>query len=416
MKHFSLHTDRRVYAENLPVVDLAKQYGTPLYVYSRAALTEHFQAFADALQGKEHLICYAIKANSNLAILQIMAQLGAGFDIVSGGELARVVAAGGDPKKVVYSGVAKSVSEIEYALNLGIKCFNVESEAEMERINEVALRVGKVAPISIRVNPDVDAGSHPYISTGLKTNKFGVPIERAYNLYLHAKTLAGVAIEGIDCHIGSQLTSVAPFTAALERVLRLVDRLAQAGITFKHIDMGGGLGVVYNDEVPPTAKEYIDAMLKMLEGRKEALIIEPGRSMVANAGILVAKCEYLKEGEVNNFCIVDTAMNDMIRPSLYHAWMKIEEAVHKEGATTKYDIVGPICETGDFLGKERELNVQPGDYLIMRGAGAYGFSMSSNYNSRPRSAEVLVDGDKVQVIRDREVYADLWQHEHTLAD
>ncbi len=416
MKHFSLHTDGRVYAENLPVVDLAKQYGTPLYVYSRAALTEHFQAFADALQGKEHLICYAIKANSNLAILQIMAQLGAGFDIVSGGELARVVAAGGDPKKVVYSGVAKSVSEIEYALNLGIKCFNVESEAEMERINEVALRVGKVAPISIRVNPDVDAGSHPYISTGLKTNKFGVPIERAYNLYLHAKTLAGVAIEGIDCHIGSQLTSVAPFTAALERVLRLVDRLAQAGITFKHIDMGGGLGVVYNDEVPPTAKEYIDAMLKMLEGRKEALIIEPGRSMVANAGILVAKCEYLKEGEVNNFCIVDTAMNDMIRPSLYHAWMKIEEAVHKEGATTKYDIVGPICETGDFLGKERELNVQPGDYLIMRGAGAYGFSMSSNYNSRPRSAEVLVDGDKVQVIRDREVYADLWQHEHTLAD
>jgi diaminopimelate decarboxylase len=412
---FNLRENGLIYAEDVSVVDLANKYGTPLYIYSKATLERHYKAFDSAADGVSHLICYAVKANSNLAILQLMSNLGAGFDIVSGGELARIVEAGGDPRKVVYSGVAKTIQEIEYALNLNILCFNVESESEMKRINDVALRLGKIAPISIRVNPDVDAGTHPYISTGLKTNKFGVPIERAYNLYKMSQNMKGIEIEGIDCHIGSQLTSIDPFTASLDRLLCLIDRLESEGIVLKHIDIGGGLGVVYNDEIPPEPMEYLSAVKSKLSGRKLKLICEPGRAMVANAGILVAKCEYLKKGEVRDFCIVDTAMNDMIRPSLYHAWMKIEEAnksLQRESNT--YDIVGPICETGDFLGKDRVLSVAPGDFLVMRGAGAYGFSMSSNYNSRPRSAELMVDKAKVNVIRDRESISDLWLHEHKL--
>lgn len=417
MDYFNLNSNGLVCAEDIPVVDLAKKYGTPLYVYSKATLERHFNAFNTAADGIPHLVCYAVKANSNLAILQLMAKLGAGFDIVSGGELARVIEAGGDTSKVVYSGVAKTEKEIEYALNNNIMCFNVESEAEMDRINEVALKIGKKAPVSVRVNPDVDAGTHPYISTGLKTNKFGVPIERAFNLYLYAQSLKGVEIEGIDCHIGSQLTSIDPFTASLDRLLCLIDRLAESGVQLKHIDIGGGLGVVYDNETPPQPSEYLAAVKSKLSDKNLKLVCEPGRAMVANAGILVAKCEYLKKGEVRDFCIVDTAMNDMIRPSLYHAWMKIEEAdKNLERDSSVYDVVGPICETGDFLGKERSLKVASGDYLVMRGAGAYGFSMSSNYNSRPRSAEVMVSKDQCYVIREREAVSDLWLHEHKLPD
>ena len=320
MSHFYTNKDGLVCAENLPVAALAKEYGTPLYIYSRTALEEQFNSFSAAAQDISHLICYAVKANSNLAILALMAKLGAGFDIVSGGELARVIEAGGDPNKVVYSGVAKSVKEMEFALNAGIMCFNVESEAEMERLNEVAGKLGQKAPVSIRVNPDVDAGTHPYISTGLKTNKFGVPIERAFDLYVKtAKEYANLEIHGIDCHIGSQLTSLTPFSDSLDRILKLVDRLQAAGITLHHIDVGGGLGVVYNDETPPSPSDYINNFKQALAGRGLMLVCEPGRSMVANAGVLVAKCEYVKKGEVRDFCIVDTAMNDMIRPSLYSA-------------------------------------------------------------------------------------------------
>ncbi len=413
MKNFERKSDGKLYADGIAINDLAKQYGTPLYIYSQKTLTDNFNGFNKAADGVEHLVCYAVKANSNLAILGLMAKLGAGFDIVSGGELARVVEAGGDPKKVVYSGVAKSVAEIEYALNLGILCFNVESEAELERINEVAKSLNKKAPISVRVNPDVDAGTHPYISTGLKTNKFGVPIERAFLLYKHATTLSNIEIKGIDCHIGSQLTSLQPFSDALDRILLLIDRLEKENIKLHHIDVGGGLGVVYKDEVPPTPEAYMDNFKAKLKGRNLVLVCEPGRAMVANAGVLVAKCEYTKAGEVRDFCIVDTAMNDMIRPSLYSAWMNIEEA---DRSLTRdehvYDIVGPICETGDFLGKERNLKVASGDYLVMFGAGAYGFAMSSNYNSRVRAAEIMVKDDKSKIIRDREELKDLWNHEH----
>ena len=418
MSHFYTNKDGLVCAENLPVAALAKEYGTPLYIYSRTALEEQFNSFSAAAQDISHLICYAVKANSNLAILALMAKLGAGFDIVSGGELARVIEAGGDPHKVVYSGVAKSVKEMEFALNAGIMCFNVESEAEMERLNEVAGKLGQKAPVSIRVNPDVDAGTHPYISTGLKTNKFGVPIERAFDLYVKtAKEYANLEIHGIDCHIGSQLTSLTPFSDSLDRILKLVDRLQAAGITLHHIDVGGGLGVVHNDETPPSPRDYINNFKQALAGRGLMLVCEPGRSMVANAGVLVAKCEYVKKGEVRDFCIVDTAMNDMIRPSLYSAWMKIEEADQTlNRPSALYDVVGPICETGDFLGKERELKVASGDYLVMHGAGAYGFSMASNYNSRPRACEIMVKDTKAVVIREREEIADIWRHERKELD
>ncbi|MBQ4488067.1 MAG: diaminopimelate decarboxylase [Ruminobacter sp.] len=404
-----------VAVEDLYVKDLAQKYGTPLYVYSKAQLVEHLRAYNEASGNVEHLVCYAVKANSNLAILQLMASLGTGFDIVSGGELARVIEAGGDPRKVVYSGVAKSVNEIEYALSQNILCFNVESPAELERINQIALDKGVKAPISIRVNPDVDAGTHPYISTGLKNNKFGVPVNTAFELYKHALTLDGIQIKGIDCHIGSQLTTLNPFVDALDRILNLVDRLADAGVKLEHIDIGGGLGVVYNDETPPSVSDYLKVVTQKLAGRGLKLICEPGRSMVANAGILVTRCEYLKQGEVCNFCIVDAAMNDMIRPSLYSAWMRIEEADHSlDREVAKYNVVGPICETGDFLGKDRVLKVASGDFLVMHGAGAYGFAMSSNYNSRPRSAEIMVDGSVSHIIRDRESVEDLWRHEHKI--
>lgn len=418
MNYFSTNAKGLVCAEDIPVVELAKKYGTPLYVYSRTALENQFMAFSNAAKDIPHLICYAVKANSNLGILSLMAKLGAGFDIVSGGELARVIEAGGDPKKVVYSGVAKSYQEIEYALTKGIMCFNVESEAEMERINEVAKSLGTKAPVSIRVNPDVDAGTHPYISTGLKKNKFGVPIERAYALYLKTtKEFANIEIHGIDCHIGSQLTSLSPFSDSLSRILKLIDRLQESGITLSHIDVGGGLGVTYNDETPPTPQEYINNFKQALANRGLLLVCEPGRSMVANAGILVSKCEYIKQGEIQDFCIVDTAMNDMIRPSLYSAWMKIEEADHSlSRAESHYDVVGPICETGDFLGKDRKLKVAAGDFLVMHGAGAYGFSMASNYNSRPRACELLVSGESVVVIREREKIENMWRYEHKEID
>ncbi|WP_274968647.1 diaminopimelate decarboxylase [Succinimonas amylolytica] len=412
MEFFSRNDNGSMMAEDVSVSFLARQYGTPLYVYSEKALREHFSEFEQSAGDFPHLICYAVKANSNLSILRLMASLGAGFDIVSGGELARVIKAGGDPAKVVYSGVAKTESEISAALNAGILSFNVESEAEMERISRVAVSGNTTARISVRVNPDVDAGTHPYISTGLKTNKFGVPVERAFNLYKRALELPGIKIVGIDCHIGSQLTSLAPFEDALDRIVMLITRLKNEGIVLEHIDVGGGLGVVYNDEVPPSRKSYMDVIINKIRGLNIQLICEPGRSMVANAGILVSRCEYLKEGETVNFCIVDTAMNDMIRPSLYQAWMKIEEAEMNQNASDAvYNVVGPVCETGDFLGKDRHLQVAAGDYLVMQGAGAYGFSMSSNYNSRPRACEVMVSGSDHRIIRKRETIEDLWRGE-----
>ncbi|MGN1392957.1 MAG: diaminopimelate decarboxylase [Succinivibrionaceae bacterium] len=399
--------------ENVKCDFLANNYGTPLYVYSKNDILKNFDSYNNSAEGIDHLICYAVKANSNIAILQILSEKGAGFDIVSKGELARVIQAGGDPKKVVYSGVAKRVDEIEYALDKEILCFNVESESELYRINEVAKKKGVKAPISIRVNPDVDAGTHPYISTGLKSNKFGITVDKAYELYVACNNLENIEIKGIDCHIGSQLTSLAPFADALDRLLILIKKLENIGIKLHHIDVGGGLGVDYKDEIPPTPCEYMNVIKDKLKDLKLKLICEPGRSMVANAGYLITKVEYIKEGETTNFCIVDAAMNDMIRPSLYSAWMNIE-TVYKNSEEPKkiYNIVGPICETGDFLGKERELSVKEGEYLIQSGAGAYGFSMSSNYNSRPRAAEVMVDNDNVTVIRDRETIEQLWQGEH----
>lgn len=412
METFERNEKGSMMAEGVSVSSLALQYGTPLYIYSEKALRDLFSEFDKSAGDFPHLICYAVKANSNLSVLRLMASLGAGFDIVSGGELARVLKAGGDPAKVVYSGVAKTEKEITFALDAGILSFNVESEAEMERISSIAAAAGKTARVSVRVNPDVDAGTHPYISTGLKSNKFGVPVERAFSLYKRARDLPGLEIAGIDCHIGSQLTSLAPFEDAIDRLIRLIDRLREEGINLKHIDVGGGLGVVYNNEVPPSRKAYMETILKKIQGLGLLLICEPGRSLVANAGILVSRCEYLKEGELTDFCIVDTAMNDMIRPSLYQAWMKIEEAEADESIPEKvFNVVGPVCETGDFLGKERSLRVKPGDFLVMQGAGAYGFSMSSNYNSRTRPCEVMVSGTEHRVIRRRESPEDLWRGE-----
>ena len=397
--------------DGVKIVDLAKKYGTPLYVYSQHSIEDVFKAYDQAI-AMPHLVCYAVKANSNIAIIQTMARLGAGFDIVSKGELARIIKAGGDPSKVMYSGVAKRVDEIRYALEQGIHCFNVESEAEMERINSVALSLGKKAPVSIRVNPDVDAKTHPYISTGMKKNKFGVPIERAFALYKHASELEGIDIIGIDCHIGSQLTELKPFSDALDRVLVLVDRLKESGINIKHIEMGGGLGVVYDQELPPTPQEYMNLLQDKLSGYDLELIIEPGRSMVANAGLLVTQIQYLKQGEINDFAIIDAGMNDMIRPALYEAWMKIDVAEIKPGLEKKvYDVVGPVCESSDFLGKGRSLAVEPDDYIVQFSAGAYGFSMSSTYNSRPLCAEIMVKDGKEFVIRKRDNIEDLYRNE-----
>ncbi|WP_271272775.1 diaminopimelate decarboxylase [Aliamphritea hakodatensis] len=404
-----------LFAEDVAVSAIAEEFGTPAYIYSRDALERAYLAYAEALEGRDALVCYAVKANSNIAVLNVLARLGAGFDIVSEGELERVLQAGGQADKIVFSGVAKRESEMRRALEVGIHCFNIESEAELDRLNSVAEQMGKVAPISLRVNPDVDAGTHPYISTGLKDNKFGVAIEDAARIYAYANSLSHLNIQGLDCHIGSQLTETAPFIDALDRLLVLIDALAEQGITISHLDLGGGLGVCYTDEVPPTPQSYISEVLDKLGDRPLKLIFEPGRSIAANAGILVTKVEFLKCAEHKNFAIIDAAMNDMIRPSLYSAYMDIIPAqVREEGESRVYDLVGPVCETGDFLGKDRDLNIQPGDLLAVCSAGAYGFTMSSNYNSRNRAAEVMVDDNRSHVIRQRETLADQLRGEQLL--
>mgnify|MGYP001269065761 CR=1 FL=1 len=396
-----------LFVDNLSVAELAKAYGTPLYIYSQTAITQAFNEFKNALGDFPSLICYAVKANSNLSILKVLADLGSGFDIVSLGELERVLKAGGDPAKIVFSGVGKSVQEMKRALEVGVACFNVESEAELERLSDVAVGEGKTAKISLRVNPDVDAKTHPYISTGLKENKFGIEFNRAIDVYLKAKALPGIEIVGIDCHIGSQLTQATPFLDATDRILVLVEQLKNHGIVLKHIDLGGGLGVTYKDETPPAVADYLSPILAKLKDLKVSLMLEPGRAIVANAGILVTKVEYLKPTTEKNFAIVDAAMNDNIRPSLYQAWQEIRPVQSSNATPDIWDIVGPVCETGDFLAKGRTLAIAAGDYLAMFGAGAYCFSMSSNYNSRPRACELLVDGDTSRVIRQRESFDDL---------
>lgn len=413
---FFQYKNNQLMAENLPVKQLAEQFGTPLYVYSRATLERHWHAFNNAFGEHPHLVCFAVKSNPNIAILNIMAKLGSGFDIVSQGELERVLAAGGDAAKVVFSGVAKSHQEIARALEVNIRCFNVESEAELLRINQIAGEMGKIAPISLRVNPDVDAHTHPYISTGLKENKFGVSVEQAREVYKVAATLPNIKIVGMDCHIGSQLTELQPFLDAVDRLIVLMEQLKQDGIRLKHLDLGGGLGVTYTDETPPHPTEYAKALWEKLSAFSELeIIVEPGRAITANAGILVTKVEYLKSNESRNFAIVDAGMNDMIRPALYQAYMNILEIDRTLAREEKiYDVVGPICETSDFLGKQRKLAIAEGDYLAQRSAGAYGASMSSNYNSRPRTAEVMVDGDKAHLIRRREALNELWQLESLL--
>ena len=407
---FFQYKNEQLYVEDLPVKQLAEEFGTPLYIYSRATLERHWHAFDSALGDHPHLICYAVKANSNIGILNIMAKLGSGFDIVSQGELERVLAAGGEASKVVFSGVAKSRAEIMRALEVGIRCFNVESIAELHHINQIAGEMGKVAPISLRVNPDVDAHTHPYISTGLKENKFGVSVDEAREVYKLAATLPHVKITGMDCHIGSQLTELQPFLDATDRLIRLMEQLKEDGIKLKHLDLGGGLGVTYTNETPPHPSDYATALLNKLKDYEDLeIILEPGRAIAANAGILVAKVQYLKSNESRNFAITNTGMNDMIRPALYEAYMniiEIDRTLGREKAV--YDVVGPVCETSDFLGKQRELAIAEGDYIAQRSAGAYGASMSSNYNSRPRTAEVLVDGNKTHLIRRRENLSELW--------
>ena len=407
---FFQYKNEQLYVEDLPVKQLTEEFGTPLYIYSRATLERHWHAFDSALGKHPHLICYAVKANSNIGILNVMAKLGSGFDIVSQGELERVLAAGGEASKIVFSGVAKSRAEIMRALEVGIRCFNVESVAELHHINQIAGEMGKVAPISLRVNPDVDAHTHPYISTGLKENKFGVSVDEAREVYKLAATLPHVKITGMDCHIGSQLTELQPFLDATDRLIRLMEQLKEDGITLKHLDLGGGLGVTYTDEMPPHPSDYATALLNKLKDYEDLeIILEPGRAIAANAGILVAKIQYLKSNESRNFAITDTGMNDMIRPALYEAYMNIIEIDRTLGHEKAiYDVVGPVCETSDFLGKQRELAIAEGDYIAQRSAGAYGASMSSNYNSRPRTAEVLVDGNKAHLIRRRENLSELW--------
>ncbi len=399
------YRDNQLFAEDIAVAEIARRHGTPSYVYSRAALEHNLLAYEKALTGSRHLTCFAVKANSNLAVLNVLARLGAGFDIVSGGELERVLQAGGDPAKVIFSGLGKTEDEIARALALGILCFNIESEPELDRINAVAARVGRRAPISLRVNPDVDAGTHPYISTGMKENKFGIAIDGAVAVYQRAAQMSHIEVVGVDCHIGSQLTTIAPYLDAIDRVLLLVDRLAALGIAIRHFDMGGGLGVCYRDEQPPAPSELIQAVLGKLAGRNLTLCLEPGRSICANAGLFVTKVEYLKLTPHKNFAIVDGAMNDLLRPALYGAWQNIVP-VHRsaEGVLTSrsYDVVGPVCESADFLGKDRALAIAQGDLLAVRSAGAYGFVMSSNYNTRNRAAEIMVDGDTATVVRKRE--------------
>ncbi|MFD1261902.1 diaminopimelate decarboxylase [Entomomonas asaccharolytica] len=413
MSVFTYQNDQ-LYAEQVAVTDIAKQFGTPTYVYSKQHIEQQFKSYQNALQGTSHLICYAVKANSNIAVLNVLAKLGAGFDIVSLGELERVLAAGGQADKIVFSGVGKTVDDIQTALQVGVHCFNVESTNELDRIQKIAAEMGKIAPISLRINPDVDAQTHPYISTGLKENKFGIDIAEAESVYEYAATLTNLKIKGIDCHIGSQLTTLSPFLDALDRLLLLTDKLASKGITIEHLDLGGGLGVRYNDEQPPLAQNYIQAVRERLTDRNLALVFEPGRYIIANAGILITQVEYLKHTTHKNFAIVDAAMNDLIRPALYDAWMDIQPVIQKQGQATSYDIVGPVCETSDFLGKDRSLNIAEGDLLVVCSAGAYGFVMSSNYNTRGRAAEVMVDGDKVYPVRKRETLASLYADEYLL--
>jgi diaminopimelate decarboxylase len=406
-----------LFAEDVALSDIAKHYGSPTYVYSRATIERHWKAFDDAFSALPHCVCYAVKANSNLAVLNVLARLGSGFDIVSGGELARVLAAGGRADKVVFSGVGKTTAEISEALQKQIRCFNVESIPELTRINDVAADLGLVAPISIRVNPDVDAQTHPYISTGLKENKFGIAIEDAEQVYLQASSMSNIVIRGVDCHIGSQLTSVDPFVDALKRVLALIDRLASLNINLHHLDIGGGLGITYKDEVPPTPAEYAQALTGLLADRNLEVLMEPGRAIVGNAGVLLTRVEYLKLTEDRHFAIVDAAMNDLLRPALYQSWQEIVPVeLDETGQVQQYDIVGPVCETGDFLGKDRALVIKQGDLLAIKSAGAYGFTMSSNYNSRPRSAEIMVDGDTIHCIRERESVESLYMGERILPE
>lgn len=410
------YRDGALHAEQVPLDRIAAQYGTPCYVYSRAALTAAWRDFDSAFAGRDHLLCYAVKANPNIGVLNVFARLGSGFDIVSGGELARVLAAGGDPRKIVFSGVGKTAAEMRAALQAGILCFNVESAAELELLNRVAGETGITAPVSLRVNPDVDAKTHPYIATGLKENKFGVAYDDALAVYRRARDLPHLRIEGVDCHIGSQLTEVTPFVAALERVLALVDALAADGIAVHHLDLGGGLGIRYRDETPPPVAEYANAVLKTLGRRTQKLLFEPGRLLTGNAGVLLSEVLYLKHGQDRNFAIVDAAMNDLMRPALYEAWHDVLPLRSAPAGGRIYDIVGPVCESGDFLARERQLSVNAGDLIAIASAGAYGMSMSSNYNTRPRAAEIMVDGDRVYPIRDRETVAQLMAAEHRLPD
>jgi len=417
MDHFT-YRDGRLRAEDVDLRDIVHRVGTPCYVYSRATLERHWSVFDAALGARPHLICYAVKANSNLAVLQVLARLGSGFDIVSVGELQRVLQAGGDPARVVFSGVGKRADEMRQALQVGIRCFNVESENELLRLNDVAGQCGVAAPVSLRVNPDVDAGTHPYISTGLRENKFGIAIDTALETYRQAAALPHLRVTGIDCHIGSQLTDSRPFVDALERTLRLVGKLQNEGIRLQHIDLGGGLGIRYQaQDTPPSPDDYVQALLETLGDSPLEILLEPGRAIAGNAGILLTRVEYLKHTADRHFAIVDAAMNDLQRPALYNAWHDIVPVQPRQNEPTlSYDVVGPVCETGDFLGKQRQLALVAGDLLAVRSAGAYGFSMSSNYNSRPRAAEVMVDGERIHVIRERETLEDLYRGEHLLPE
>lgn len=414
MPFFSYQADGALCAEGVPFPDIASKYGTPCFVYSRAALESKYREFAAAGGGRDVGIFYAVKANSNLAVLNLLARLGSGFDIVSGGELERVLAAGGEASKTVFSGVGKTDAEMRAALDAGILCFNVESEAELERLAAHAARMGKKAPVSLRVNPDVDAKTHPYIATGLLDTKFGVPHEEALRLYRKAAALPGLRVVGIDCHIGSQLTDAQPFVAALDKILEFVDRLEAEGISLEHIDVGGGLGIRYRDERPPAIAEYLARMLERLGDRRLKLLLEPGRALVGNAGVLLTRVEYVKHGPTKNFIVVDAAMNDLVRPALYDSWHEILPVRKTAASPGTYDIVGPVCESGDFLARDRRLAAAPGDLLAIMSAGAYGMSMSSNYNSRPRAAEIMVDGAAAHLVRPRETTAELFASERVL--
>lgn len=412
----TLHREQgELILEDVALTTVAERFGTPVYVYSRAALVSAFEAYRNALQGRPALVCYAVKANSNLGVLSVFAALGAGFDIVSGGELARVIAAGGDPAKVVFSGVGKTRAEMRQALEAGIRCFNVESATELDRLNDVAAQLGMFAPIALRVNPDVDPKTHPYISTGLKSNKFGVAFDEALDLYRRAASLPNLEVSGIACHIGSQLLDPAPMAEAAAKMLGLVDQLAAEGIRLDHIDLGGGLGIRYDDETPPAVADYLAPLLKVFEGRAEELCFEPGRSLVGNAGLLLTRVEYLKPGEEKNFVIVDAAMNDLARPALYDAYHETVAVIERDRSAQSYDVVGPICESGDFLARQRELAIEEGDLIALLSAGAYGMTMSSNYNTRGRAAEVIVDGDKLHLVRQRETIESLFALEQVLS-